>query len=341
VEIVMPATLEARPSSPVTPEPIMRLAAGFMAAKHLFAANELGLFEALADGPASLDALAARAGLTRRAARISADAMVALGLLERDDHTYRNGVVAATFLAGPGPADLRPMLRFWDRISYPAWSDLAEALGRGPREQIVDMDDERQRVASAGIEAALRGPAAALPRVVDLADHHRLLDVGGGTGSWSIAALDRHPHLTATVVDLAPVAALARERVIERGMEARMDVVARDVTTGELPPGHDVILLANLLHYWSPEQNRAVLDRCRRAAAPGALLLLADFWTDAGHIEPLQAALMAGEFAVHLEHGDVYSVDEVTDWLSATGWQVVDHRPLTGPQSLVVARVQT
>jgi predicted metal-dependent phosphoesterase TrpH len=84
-----------------------------------------------------------------------------------------------------------------------------------------------------------------------------------------------------------------------------------------------------------------VLDRCRRAAAPGALLLLADFWTDAGHIEPLQAALMAGEFAVHLEHGDVYSVDEVTDWLSATGWQVVDHRPLTGPQSLVVARVRT
>ena len=118
------------------PELIMQLAAGFMAAKHLFAASELGLFEALADSPASLDALAARTGLTRRAARISADAMVALGLLETSDGTYRNSPVAAAFLAGPGPGDLRPFLRFWDKISYPAWTRLAEALASGPPQEM-------------------------------------------------------------------------------------------------------------------------------------------------------------------------------------------------------------
>src|SRR6185503_7965398 len=99
------------------PAPIMQLAAGFMAAKHLFAASELGIFEALADSPATLDALAARTGLSRRAARISADAMVALGLLDRDNGAYRNGPVAAAFLAGgpSAPGDLRPFLRFWDK----------------------------------------------------------------------------------------------------------------------------------------------------------------------------------------------------------------------------------
>lgn len=112
------ATLNSAPeaihgqSGTVTPEPIMRLASGFMAAKHLFAASELGLFEALATSPTTIDGLAARTGLTRRAARISADAMVALGLIERDGDTYRNGDVAATFLAGQTPADLRPFLRF-------------------------------------------------------------------------------------------------------------------------------------------------------------------------------------------------------------------------------------
>src|SRR5512132_1683849 len=166
-----------------SPATIMQLASGFMAAKHLFAANELGLFEALADAPATLDALAARTGLTRRAARISADAMVALGLLEVQDGAYRNGKAAAHFLAGPGPEDLLPFLRFWDEISYPAWTGLAEALASGPPQEIFELDDELQQVASAGIEAILAGSATALPRVFDFGPHQRLLDIGGGTGS--------------------------------------------------------------------------------------------------------------------------------------------------------------
>lgn len=334
------AALDAsdRQSGPVSPEPIIRLASGFMAAKHLFAANELGLFEALAESTATIDGLAARTGLTRRAARISADAMVALGLLEREGDTYRNGEVAATFLAGRTPADLRPFLRFWDRVSYPAWRDLAEALGSGPTQELFDLDDELQKVVSAGIEAILAGPAAALPHAFDFSPHRHLLDVGGGTGSWSIAVLRRYPHMEATVLELPTVADMARKRVVGAGLASRIDVVAGDAMTGALPPGYDVFLLANLIHYWSPEGNLALLRRVRGAAAAGARLLLADFWTNPTHTEPLQAALMAGEFAVHLRDGDVYSADEVRGWLSQTGWRFVEHTPLAGPQSLIVAQ---
>ena len=105
----------------------------------------------------------------------------------------------------------------------------------------------------------------------------------------------------------------------------------------ELPPGHDVCLVANLLHYWSPERNVALLARVRRAVEGGARLLLADFWTDPSHTQPVQAAIMAGEFAVHLREGDVYSVEEVQRWLPQAGWRFVDHRPLVGPQSLILA----
>jgi len=109
----------------VTPEPIFQVASGFMAAKHLFVVNELGVLTHLAAGPATLDDLAQRVGIPRRTRCILVDAMVALGFVERQGERYQNGPVAATFLSGRTPRDLWPFLRLWDHFSYPKWTTLA------------------------------------------------------------------------------------------------------------------------------------------------------------------------------------------------------------------------
>jgi hypothetical protein len=96
----------------VRPDVLFQIASGFMASKHLFAANEIGLFPALADGPATLDELAAATGIDARRLRIVADAMVALGVLLRGQAEYRNGPEAAAFLSGRGADNLAPLLRF-------------------------------------------------------------------------------------------------------------------------------------------------------------------------------------------------------------------------------------
>ena len=314
----------------------MRLAAGFMAAKHLFAASELGLFEALADAPATLDALAARTGLTPRTARISADAMVALGLIERDGDAYRNGAAADLPLRHrPGRPASVPA--FWDRISYPAWTDLADALGKGPVNR--DLRPGRralQEIASAGIEAVLAGPAAALANTVEFADRQRLLDVGGGTGSWSIAVVAAHPHMTATVVELPRSPTIARVRIAEAGLTARIDVVTGDALMcaaagrARRLPGRQPRPL--LLTGGEPTA-AASHPGCAPRPAPGSARRLLD--RPHAH-RAADAALMAGEFAVHLRHGDVYSVDEVRAG-STKPAGASSHAPLAGPQSLVVA----
>jgi len=322
----------------VTPDQIFQLAQGFMASKHLFAASELGLFEALGEGPADLAGLAARTGLTPRTARISADAMVALGLLERHGDRYANTPVAAAFLSGATPADFRPLLKFWDKLSYPAWTDLAGALGRArPAQEIFEIDDELVPIMSAGIEAATTGACQALPGVAGLAPASKVLDVGGGTGSWSIALAEADPALTATVFELPEVAAVAETRLRTSSYSTRIDVLAGELLTGELPRGYSAFLMANLVHYFRPETNQAILRKIRAAAEPGARLLIADFWTDPTHTQPLPAALMAGEFAIHINEGDVYSVEEGGAWLSSTGWQFTGHLPLAGPITLVTA----
>lgn len=321
----------------VSAAPIVELLSGFRAAKFLMAATELGLFEALADAPATIDVLAARTKLTRRAARICADAMVAVGLLDREGDIYSNSAPAAAYLAGTSAMDMRPFVRFSDRSSYPAWTNLAGALRDGPASQITDLTPELQKIFSEGVEALNAGPAHALAETADFSTRHRLLDIGGGTGSWSIEVAQAHPHMTATVFELPQVVGLARQRIAEQGLSGRIEAVAGNTLTEELPAGHDCCLLANVIHCFSAEENQLLLAKARRAVLPGARMLLVDYWTDPTHTQPLIAALMAGEFAVNIEHGDVYSFAEGCEWLAETGWRFIAHDRLGGEKSVIVA----
>ena len=332
-------TAEQTTLSSVTPGPIIQLAMGFMASKHLFVANEIGLFQCLAAGPATLDELAQRTGVPRRTVRISVDAMVALGLVERHGDQYQNGPVAAAYLSGEGPADMRPALRFFNRISYQTWGQLEEAIrsGQAPNRQGGGFSAEDQRIFSEGVEAFSAGPAGALAARYAFSTHHRVLDLGGGTGSFLLRVLRQHAGLQGTLFELAGAAAVARQRLAREPEGARVEVVVGDFFTNPLPAGHDAIIVANILHLFLPEQNRDVLKKTRAAVTEGARLLIVDLLTDPTHTQPVGAALMAGEFLVIAGHGDVYSDAEVRGWLQETGWRPGETKPLAGPTSLLVA----
>jgi len=312
---------------------------GFMASKHLFVANEIGLFQCLAAGPATRDELAQRTGVPRRTVRISVDAMVALGLVERHGDQYQNGPVAAAYLSGEGPADMRPALRFFNRISYQTWGQLEEAIraGQAPNRQGGGFSEADQRIFSEGVEAFSAGPAQALAASYAFSTHHRVLDLGGGTGSFLLRVLRQHAGLQGTLFELAGAAAVARQRLAREPEGARVEVVVGDFFKDPIPSGHDAIIVANILHLFFPEQNRDLLKHTRSSVTAGTRLLIVDLLTDPTHTQPVGAALMAGEFLVIAGHGDVYSDAEVRGWLQETGWRPVETKPLAGPTSLLVA----
>jgi SAM-dependent methyltransferase len=321
----------------VTPEPIFQVASGFMAAKHLFVANEVGLFEQLADGPVTLDEIAERTGISRRRLRILADAMVVLGFVERHGESYQNAPIAATFLTGHTPADLRPFLRFWNRLSYPTWTKLEDAIRTGQAQSTLDLPEEAQRIFSEGVEAIQAAPSQALPSTYDFSRHQRILDLGGGTGSWLTAILRQYSGLEGTLFELPSAAAVARGHLASDPATEQVKVVEGDFFNDPIPAGHDVVLIANVVHLIPPERILELLRRTRRDVPEGARLLLVDFWTDATHTEPAFAALIAGEFLVITGEGDVYSEEEAHRWLQETGWRALEREPLAGPVSVIVA----
>jgi SAM-dependent methyltransferase len=263
---------------PVTPEPILKLALGFMASKQLFVANELGLFKELGQGPSTLDALAMRMSVPKRALRIVMDAMVSLGLVECEDDYYENGAAAAAYLTGSCSEDLRPLLKQWNRLSYPAWQRL-ESVVRGrtlsPREA-----QHASRAVSDGMEVLNVAAARALAHTYDFGHHRRILDLGGGTGRFLAVILKEHSIREATLFDVPPVAPRARKRLRRQFPNARIDVVEGDFFVDPIPQGHDVVLLTNVVHLFSPERNRELLRRIRWVVPPGTRLLLVDAWTN-------------------------------------------------------------
>jgi O-methyltransferase domain/Dimerisation domain len=321
-----------------TPEPIMKVAMGFMAAKHLFVASEVGLFEALAAGPATIEELASRTSVPSRTIAIAAAAMVSLGLIEQDGDRYQNGEPAAAFLAGKLGPDLRPMLRFFDQISYPTWQKLADAVRTGNGQaQFGKFDERQQEIFSAGVESFSGPGAAALATNYDFGHHRKVLDVAGGTGSFLVAVLKRHANLRGTLLELPGPCAVARQKLANLPEGSRIDVIEGDVFRDPLPADHDALIVANTAHVFSVPHNLELMRKMRAGVQPRARLLLVDLWTDPSHTQPGPAALISGEFLVISGEGQAYSEQEADTWLGQTGWKKIEKTPLAGPTSLIVA----
>lgn len=322
----------------VKPDAIFQIGCGFMASKLLFVANEIGLFEKLADGPATLDELMQRIGVPRRTMRIVTDALVALGLVEYRGGRYENGAAAASFLSGRGGEDLRPLLRYLDQLNYPMWMELKDAVRAGqPVFKGLSLTEEEQQIYSEGVEAFTVEAANTLAATYDFRRHRRMLDLGGGTGSFLIAMLSQHSNLEGVLFERPQVAGVARRRLVGSPLENRIQIVEGDFFKDPFPSDHDAVMVANVMHLLSPEHNLELLRRIRKYAPDEVRLLLVDFWTDATHTQPVFAALMAGAFLLRTGEGDVYSDEEVHGWLQASGWRALERRDLGSRASVIVA----
>jgi hypothetical protein len=230
------------------------------------------------------------------------------------------------------------MLRFWDQISYPTWDKLEDAVRTGEGQaKFGGFTEKQQQIFSRGVEAVTAGAAAALPNAYDFGPHRRLLDVGGGTGSFLVPILRQNKDLTGTLFELPGAAEVAHQRLATAPEGERISIVAGNFLQDPLPDGHDVVLVANTIHVLSADHNVQLLHSIRSKVAPRARLLLADMWTDPTYASPPQAALLSGEFLLTSGEGQTYSERDADGWLGQTGWQKIDKKPLAGPGSVIVA----
>jgi SAM-dependent methyltransferase len=323
----------SRPALP-DPGPIVRLTTAYWDSQALLTANRLKLFDQLAAGPRTAEQVASALGLDARLTGLLLRVLASLGLLELRDGAFANSAAAAAFLVSASPAYMGGAMRYSDPL-YDTWGRLEEALRSGQpalaAATYLGDDPAHTRTFVHSMHGRAMGIARALVEVLDLTGRARLLDVGGGPGTYSILLTARFPGLRADVLELSGVAAVAREIVAAAGATERVTLRDGDYHSTDFGTGYDAVLMSGMFHREREESCRRLIAKARDCLAPGGLLAVSDVFTDEGGCSPPFAALFGLNMALTAPDGTVHADADVARWMREAGFAAIATRALPPP----------
>ncbi len=295
-------------------------ARGFMKSRVILTAAELDFFTRLDEKPCGSLDLAGEKGLDARATTRVLDCLVTFGLLEKQDSVYKPTENGA-FYSSLHPQTVLPMALHMNRL-WETWSNLTEVVKEGHIEQELGkiMDDKHRKSFIGAMHVAGRELANQIANDYDARGFKRLLDIGGASGTYTIAFLRRNPAMTAVLFDLENVIPMAGERLLKEGIGKRVDLVAGNFYEDELPKGCDLALLSAIIHQNSQNENVDLYTKIFRALEPGGTLLIRDHIMDESRTEPPAGAMFAINMLVNTRGGDTYTFKEVKEGLERAGF---------------------
>ena len=328
---------------------LAEIAFAFVNSQALLSAFELGVFDALADGPTTSEEVAKRAGIHPVACRRLLMTLASLDLVACNKGTFTNTELGQ-FCSSRAEVEIGAVSKnapFYHMTEYlsdalrdnsPRWQ---QALGTSAENAFGSLyaDPGRLRDFAKLMNAMSMPQGQLIAECFDFAPHQCIMDVAGGPGGQAIQIGLKHQHLRGIVTDLEPVCVVAREQIEANGLGSRFTAVAADLIAGPYPPGADVLLLGHILHDWSDETCLTILRNCAAALPAGGTLLVSesvlrpDFsGSNLAHLKDL-LMLVANE-----PNARERSEDEYRSLLDATGFDVVDVLRLDAPRDLLVAK---
>ncbi|HET6343139.1 MAG TPA: methyltransferase [Gemmatimonadota bacterium] len=327
---------------PPSPDRIMQssLAAHAVAAT-MAAACQHRLFTHIEAGAATLDQIATRAGISRRGAQALLDALVALGFVRVRDGRYTN---AEFYLVEGQPAYLGAHAQLTHSPFGDAFRDLADVARTGvPRFQYTaDTADNEfwEDLVLAIVPLAI--PVVEVLLKSDLAqkDGLSLLDIGGGSGVYSAFVLQKNATARATQIDWPNVNRIGRAFVDRFGVGTRFTTIDGDFHTTDFgESAYDLVVLSNICHQESPQDNVALFSRVRRALKPGGALVLSEFLLED---DRTAAFPWCGIFHVFMliqtKEGAAWRKTDFRSWLKEAGFTSIELEGTPTPSTLVWAR---
>jgi SAM-dependent methyltransferase len=295
---------------------LMAAGTGYQRSMMIFAGLRLGVFAALAEGDAPAAALAGRLAADSRRLGILLDGLCALGLLQKRKGSYRNGPVAREFLLD-GPKSKAAILRHL-HDGWADWGalDVKVRAGRKGRAQGSDLQENFIR----GMEENARERAEAVAERFPLRPGERLLDLGGGPGTYASAWARRYPGVEVTVFDIPETLRVARKILSGKGPAGLLRLSAGDFLRDPIGGPYDFVWISQILHAFSRADCLAILKKAHAALAPGGRVAVQEFVLDESKISPPGPAVFSVHMVAVTEGGQSWTAKEIGAMLAEAGF---------------------
>lgn len=321
------------------------MASGHTEARAIQTALKLGLFQALVGGELDQAALARGIKADARATGLLANALAALGLLDKRLGRFALTGAARRYLVESSGEYLGAMILF-DGALWEEWGRLEDSIRSGKPARTPDMfqatpQDTARFIRAMDSLVRARGDAKWVAENLDLRTVETIADIGGGPGTYIAEMVRRWPRLRAAIYDLPATLRVAREILGERAPELcdKIELVSVDYLKDEIPGPRDALFMSNIIHSETPATNAALMKKCFAALRAGGRLIVKDHVMNRELTEPRAGAVFALYLLLTTDGRD-YSFDELSSWLRDAGFSTIEERQLPSPpfsSSMVIA----
>ena len=312
-----------------TPKPTTQrltyMAFAFKQTWTLVTAIQLDLFSKLSEGANKATEIGQVLGLPLEVVDKLVTACTALGLLEKREDGYYNAADVDRYLVRGKPAYYGDFLSLEATGESDLWKQLGMAVRQpqkttGIYEHLVVGDPNLAYMFTmAGFNSSIAA-ARKLTREFDFSPYSLYLDLGGGSGCYSIAAVRKHPNLRAIVFDFPNVCPAAEDFIAHAGLSDRITTHAGDFLVDELPKGADVVSLISCLYACTPEETEFAIKKVFNTVTPGGSMICIDYTLNDERTGPLEPALRHLESLAASTKGWVHSKAEMAEYMRRAGF---------------------
>jgi len=304
----------------------------------LLTAVHLDLFTTLYQQKLTAEEVSDILKLDERATTVFLDALAALNFLRKEKNVYKNAYYTNTYLVKGKKDYVGDLLKnCFDQIHI--WSNIENILKTGKPILVerAKRSKEEQRNFILGMAEFGIFSAKKMLDLIDFSGIKKMLDVGGGAGTYSITFCQNNKKLKSDIIELPENIDITVEQICNAGLEKRINTIVGDFMEIDFNKGYDLILISNMIHYYSLDEVKKLIEKSYNALNEQGKLIVKDYMLDESRIYPKESALYAVGMLLSTEKGDCYSYRQIAPILNDVGFDDLEYEEISHLSKMIVA----